>query len=787
MRSSTLFGRIALAAGLAAVGLALLTLAGWILDVPVLRAPLDAEIPMKANTAGAILLLGVGLAAAARTSRRIPVVLAAAVALLCVATVVQDVTGISLGLDEILVRDTLSPPPGTLAPGRMSPVTSVALLLLAISLATLRADGRFRRRASPALAIAAALLCASSLVGLAYGAHALRTLGRFNVIAPQTSLGLLALSAGLLALRHDAPPFAHWSRSDPGSVLARRLLPPAFLLPPLLGWIEITGERLGVWDDQLGAALLAFTVVAVATLLLVWTASALRRAAVAAQDAEVSRGALEEQRIRLFAAINDAVILTTPDRRISDVNAGFESAFGYTRDEVIGRTSEFLYENPRDFASITAQLARGAPPRQTALVGRRKDGRTFPTEASFFQIRSVGVLQGAGCVARDVSERRELEEQFRQAQKMEAIGRLAGGVAHDFNNILTAIIGYADLLHEELPDGRAREDVVEIRRAADRAAGLTKQLLAFSRKQVLRPAVIDLNAVALSSEGILGRVLGEDVRIVLRLDPGLPHVRADRGQIDQALMNLAVNARDAMPSGGTLTVSTASKEVDPASAAARPGLEPGLYASLTVSDTGTGMPPEVRARLFEPFFTTKGPGKGTGLGLATTYGAVKQSGGYIWVDSEEGRGTSFEILLPAVDEALEEPEKDAPVRRRGGETILLVEDEIAVRNLVRSALTTSGYAVLDAGSGEEAISAARAHGGPVHLLLTDVVMPGMNGRELAARVVVEHPETRVMFMSGYTDDVIARHGVLEAGTDFLEKPFAPSQVAARVRAALDRR
>jgi two-component system cell cycle sensor histidine kinase/response regulator CckA len=778
--------RLALALAAATATLAFLTLVGWFLDVPALRAPFDPGLPMKANTAAAILLLAIGLAFSARSRSRVPLVLGAAVALLCLATGVQDVARVSFGMDEILVRDALSRTPGTLAPGRMSPVTSASLFLLAVSLGTQRLGGRRLRWFSPLLATAAALFSGASLVGLAYGADVLRSLGPFNIIAPQTSLGLLALSAGLLALRDDLPPAAYWTRGDPGAALARRLLPPALLLPPLFVWIEITGERRGAWGDQLGPALLAFFVMAVASGFVLWTASALHRAAVVAEDAEASRGALEEQRRRLFEAVSDAVILTASDRRITDVNAGFEGTFGYTRDEVIGRTSEFLYEDPQDFASITEQLARGAPPRRTDLAGRRKDGRTFPTEASFFQIRSGGILQGAGCVARDVSERKELEEQFRQAQKMEAIGRLAGGVAHDFNNILTAIIGYADLLVEQLPEGPAREDLGEIRRAADRAAGLTRQLLAFSRKQVLRPAVLDLNVIARSSEGILGRILGEDVRLVLQLGPDLPHVRADHGQIEQALMNLAVNARDAMPSGGTLTVSTSSRRVDGSFAAARPGLKVGLYASLAVSDTGTGMTPEVRARLFEPFFTTKERGKGTGLGLATTYGIVKQSDGYIGVDTAEGRGTTFEILLPAVDDALDEPVTQAPVARRGGETILLVEDDIAVRTLVRTTLASSGYAVLEAGSGEEGIAVARAHRGTLHLLLTDVVMPGMNGRELAALVVAEHPEARVMFMSGYTDDAIARHGVLEVGTDFLEKPFAPAEVAARVRAALDR-
>ena len=784
------FSRFSFAFAAAVAALGLFSLAGWLLKIPALRAPIDAELPMKANAAVALVLLGIGLALAARDGERTlaPAALGGAVALLSLVTVAQDMTGWSFGLDEILSHD-LSPAPGTVAPGRMSPVTAGALLLLATSLAALRWRGRMGRLFSPLLACASGLLAMGSLVGVAYGASELLSFGPFNASAPQASLGLLALSAGILALRTDVPPAAFWARTDHGAALARRFLPPAFVLPPVLGWIQIAGQRRGLWNAELGMAIVAFEVIAIATALVLWNATHFTRAEAVAREAEASRTALQEHYQHLFASINDPVILTTPDRRITDVNPAFESAFGYARDQAIGRSAEFLYANPEDFAAISEQLARGVPPRHAAIPGRRRDGSTFPTETSFFLMRSGGGEPSAGAVVRDVSEHQRLEEQFRQAQKMEAVGRLAGGVAHDFNNMLTAIIGYADLLQERLTDGEARADLDEIRRAADRAAALTKQLLAFSRKQVLRPAVLDLNAIVRESQGLIGRVIGEDVRLVLLLDPALPSVRADKGQIEQALMNLAVNARDAMPVGGTLTVATAPKTVDEASASGRPGLRAGRYVAFTVSDTGVGMTPDVHARLFEPFFTTKGRGKGTGLGLATTYGIVKQSDGYIWVGSELGHGSTFEILLPAVagvPEGPEEPEEPAPVPRpMGGETILLVEDEEGVRKLVRSTLEASGYTILDAASGEEALDVFRAYQGPVHLLLTDVVMPGINGPELAKRIVGERPETRVLFISGYTDDALARNGALEPGTNLLEKPFSPADVANRVRAILD--
>jgi len=389
--------------------------------------------------------------------------------------------------------------------------------------------------------------------------------------------------------------------------------------------------------------------------------------------------------------------------------------------------------------------------------------------------------------ARDVTERRSLERQLLQAQKMEAVGRLAGGIAHDFNNVLTAIFGYVDLLLDGLPTlSPLRPDIEEIRTAAERAAGLTRQLLAFSRKQVLQMRTLDLNELLTDIDKLLRRLLGEDIDIVTKLDPRLGAVRADSGQLEQVVVNLAVNARDAMPGGGRLTIETRNAELDEAYTRQHVPVRPGRYVMFALSDTGTGMSPETMAHMFEPFFTTKEAGKGTGLGLATVYGIVKQSGGYVWCYSELGHGTTFTVYLPRVD-APAEPQ--APPREvatvTGTETILLAEDDEILRPLTKGLLAKLGYTVLEAESAEQAFAVAGVHQGPIHLLVADVVMPGASGRKLARRLAQSRPETRVLYVSGYTDDAIVHHGMLEPGLNFLQKPFTPAALARKVRDVLD--
>ena len=411
-----------------------------------------------------------------------------------------------------------------------------------------------------------------------------------------------------------------------------------------------------------------------------------------------------------------------------------------------------------------------------------------------FLISLLGIVENGAVtrtwgLQRDVTERAQLEEQVRTMQQMEAVGRLAGGVAHDFNNIMGIIIGHSDLMlmEEAHPSDRAKASLIHIRRAADKAASLTQQLLAFSRKQVLQPRIMDLNETVSDVEKMLLRVLGEDIEVTSRLEPALARVKADPGQMHQVLMNLAVNARDAMPHGGKLIMETANAVIDAAYADSRPGLHAGKYAMLAVSDTGHGMDSETLAHIFEPFYTTKGPGKGTGLGLATVYGIIKQSGGHVWVYSEPEKGTTFRVYLPAEQSAAETVAGQADVQQVicGTETILLVEDESDLREIARVFLSGYGYRILDAPSAPAALNLAKQFQGTIDLLLTDVIMPGMSGRQLAEQVAALRPSIKIVYMTGYTDDMVVHHRILEPGVSVLQKPFTRQQLGAKVRTALD--
>jgi PAS domain S-box-containing protein len=398
-----------------------------------------------------------------------------------------------------------------------------------------------------------------------------------------------------------------------------------------------------------------------------------------------------------------------------------------------------------------------------------------------------GVIQGVIGVALDITERERLTDQLRQSQKMQAVGELAGGVAHDFNNLLMVVKGHSQLLLDRIPESSPlRLSVEQVEKAADRAAALTRQLLAFSRKQVLQARVMDLNDTVAGMIRMFSRVIGENIQMAFVPGGKLGRVKADPGQIEQVLLNLVVNARDAMPSGGRLTIETSNVELDRGYSATHPSFEPGFYVMLTVSDTGCGMDAQTQARMFEPFFTTKGPGKGTGLGLATVYGVVKQSGGYIYVYSETGRGTTFKIYLPQVTAELDIVSPDTEKRRssRGTETILFVEDEQSVRELVRDYLVGAGYCVLEASDGVQGLKVAAAHPGPIHMLITDVVMPHLSGPELANKLSAQRPALKTLFISGYTDDTVFRHGVLEGGVAFLQKPFNLKALALKIREVL---
>jgi two-component system, cell cycle sensor histidine kinase and response regulator CckA len=511
-------------------------------------------------------------------------------------------------------------------------------------------------------------------------------------------------------------------------------------------------------------------------------------------DVITARKQAEAEHERLIAAIEqsgEAVVITDPSGVIQYVNPAFETITGYSRSEAVGQTPRVLKSGHHDESWYRAFWATllGGHTWQGRIVNRRKDGSLFTEEAVISPVcDAAGRIVNFVAVTRDITEHLRLSEQFHASQRMEAIGRLAGGIAHDFNNLLTVILNCTAMAIDGLRAGDPmREDLEDVQKAGERAAALTRQLLAFSRKQVLEPRTIDLNQIVASIERMLRRLVGEDIELEQVLASDLGMVRADPGQIEQVIMNLVVNARDAMPSGGKLTIETSNVEVDESHAATDLALPPGRYAMLAVSDTGCGMDAATRQRLFEPFFTTKAKGEGTGLGLSTVYGIVRQSGGNIFAYSELGIGTTFKIYLPRlVGEAAGRP-VDVPSPRPavGRETILLVEDEDAVRKVAVRMLQTAGYRVLAAANGGEALLTCEEHEGEIDLLVTDVVMPQMSGRRLAERLRRLQPNLRTLFMSGYTDDAIVRHGVLPPGTKFIGKPFNEAEFARKVRDTLD--
>jgi two-component system cell cycle sensor histidine kinase/response regulator CckA len=483
-----------------------------------------------------------------------------------------------------------------------------------------------------------------------------------------------------------------------------------------------------------------------------------------------------------------AMWVVGPDGTVEMWNPAAERIFGWRRDEVLGHPLPIV---AADHAEESRQIReRGL--RGEAVVGveaqrQRKDGARVEISESTAPMRDAGgAVLGVLAIAADITERKQLEEQLRQAQKLEALGGLAGGIAHDFNNLLTVIGGRSQIAAWDLPpDSKVRHHLDLIAQTVERAAGLTRQLLAFSRKQVLEPRVLDLGETVTEMMPMLRRLIGEDLDLATTSEPGLWRVKADPSQIEQVIMNLVVNARDAMPDGGRLTIETRNSELDEAYAKVHAGVEPGAYVMLAVTDTGHGMHAKILAQIFQPFFTTKEPGKGTGLGLATVYGIVKQSGGHIWVYSEVGQGTSFKVYLPRVEEAATVVTTVPQRARRGTETILLTEDDDQVRALARETLELSGYTVLEAASPTDALRIALQHSGVIHLLLTDVVMPGMNGRALADRLLALRPDLKVLFMSGYPASAIGHHGVLDPGTAFLQKPFTPGSLARKVGEVLD--
>jgi len=504
-----------------------------------------------------------------------------------------------------------------------------------------------------------------------------------------------------------------------------------------------------------------------------------------------------ERLLRQIIDANPSLIFVKDwDGRFVLVNQATAEIYGTTVESLIGKTDADFNSNAEEVAHFLRDdrdvMSSGHP----RFIGEERVTNPVTKQTRWFQTIKVplrmpdvetSTMLG---VATEITERKRLEEQLMQSQKMEAVGQLAGGVAHDFNNILTAIVGYTDLLAAELGGHeRQLEDLEEIRKAARRAAALTRQLLAFSRKQVLEPRIIDLNAVVMNLDKMLRSLISENIELKTDLAADLAAARADPNQIEQVVMNLAINARDAMPDGGTVTIETRNATLDDTYAAQHVSVIPGDYIMLAVTDTGCGMDEPTKSRIFEPFFTTKPVGRGTGLGLSTVYGIVKQSGGNIWLYSEPGKGTTFKIYLPAVAVPPEDIGTVAPAEAvgRGGGTVLVVEDDEQLRRLTHRALAGQGYTVLEADRGSTALDIARRHTGQIDLLLTDVIMPDMNGRKLAETIRAARPGLRVLYMSGYPDGAIASHGMLEPGVAYLAKPFTTQAITRKVREVLEAR
>jgi PAS domain S-box-containing protein len=674
---------------------------------------------------------------------------------------------------------------------------STFLVLLAIAALGMLRRGRFHRSV---LAATSGLLLGLAIVLILGGLPNSNPL-LLGFVIPITLAGLLASRRALLLtvglstlivsltaiLQHLSPPLAGFARLQDGITIIT------------IGIFTLTVGLLGLFLDRFGASLRSALVTALAREQELERGRADLETRIVDLEREIAErwrveAALRdsEERYRLLAENSSDLIslidLDNGGRRVY-ASPSYRTVLGYDPAELIG-ASAFDLVHPDDLNSLTEQVSRIADQGTAQVIYRIRhaDGSWRWMEVQAAAITRQGG-QYAVAVGRDVTERVRLEEQVRQSQKMESIGRLAGGVAHDFNNLLTAIMGNLELALNTLPASQViRDDLEEAQKAADRAAALTRQLLAFARRQAIEPRIINLNGLIGEMDKLLRRLIGEDIELVTLPTPDLGMIKADPGQIEQVIVNLAINARDAMPGGGKLTIETRNVALDRSSAQQHIDVTPGAYALLAVSDTGVGMDEETLRHVFEPFFTTKPKGKGTGLGLATCYGIVKQHGGHIWPYSELGHGSTFRIYLPQVAEPLEA--HAAPYHPdaipHGTETVLLAEDEASVRALAARVLRERGYVVLEASDGDEALRLASEHAAiPIDLLLTDVVMPRVSGKALVERVGALHPGIKVLYISGYADHAVVHHGRLDPGVDFLHKPFSPSTLARKVREVLD--
>jgi len=764
-----------------------IVLLGWWQQWSLFTQPPAGFIPMAPTTAAAFLLLAAGLiilTLAHSPARRYTAGGLAGLSLLIGAfALAARLVGLSLDPDAAVRVTTATL--GGVPLGVMSPVTAGGVLLLALAIVFLAVGRPALRAAAAPLATLPALAGTVVVLGYLYGTPLLYGSATIPVALP-TGLSLLLTAAAVIALAGpQAWPLRHLRGDTARARLLRAFLPATLVIVVATGLIESRLGGLAGTDRVLFSSWLAVVAAAAVALLVSRIA---RRIGGELDAALAERRRAEEQYRRLFEHELAGVGVVSLDGRFLACNPAFARILGYdSPEDLMMRDVSAIYAHSEDRQGVLARLQETGRLVSFENRLRRKDGREVWVLANMALVPGESGEQVIESTFVDISERKQLEQQLWQSQKLDALGSLAGGVAHDFNNVLTAILGYADLVLLDLPeDSPHRKDLEEISKAAQRAGELTGQLLTFSRRQPIEPRILNLNEVVAETDKMLRRLIGQEVRLVTVLKPSLGQVRADPGQIHQVLLNLAVNARDAMPDGGTLTIETHEMDVDGAYAQEHVDVQPGTYILLAVSDTGTGMDAATRARVFEPFFTTKEKGKGTGLGLATVYGIVRQHGGHIALYSELGTGTTFKVYLPRTEASAEPGRVKRPAQTRGGnETILLVEDEAPVRDFVTSALRRAGYQVLATADGDEALRVEATFADRIELLLSDGMMSGIRVPEMVAAFRQRRPGARVLLMSGYAQEAFIRQGLMVAGGAFLQKPFTTAGLVSKVREVLD--
>jgi len=670
-------------------------------------------------------------------------------------------------------------------PLRMSLVTAADLVLCGVALLAL--SRRARHTTVQTLIVPVGSTTLLSLASQMYSVSALERVAQFEAMSLASTIALALLSTGILFATPDAGLVAALRGRGLAGRLARRIIPAVFLVPLVVGWLRLWAERIGLYTPEFGIALFSVVTIVVLVLVIWWNVNSLAALEAAQQTNNLEirrqRDALQRQ-AELIDSSNDAIIVADSNRVIMSWNGGAQKLYGWTEQEASGKVLHELLQTtcPTSIAAITDELRRNKH-WEGEMVQTCRNGQTVTVDSRQVLLPDTAASPGGMLeINRDITDRKRLEGQLFQSQKLESLGRLAGGVAHDFNNILAVVIGYSEMVLEELPKGDPFcEPIGEISKAGQRATALTRQLLLFSHRQMDSPVNLVLSDAVRNLEKMLRRVIREDIEMILLVDDDRTIVHADPGYIEQVLLNLVINSRDAMPDGGRLVIETSHTIVTEQYVDSHFDVMPGEYALLTVSDTGCGMTLEVKERIFEPFFTTKEQGKGTGLGLATVYGIVKQSGGSIFVYSEVGHGTTFKIFLPAVKGAVEKREA-APVKRdlTGTETIMLVEDEDALRKLISEGLRRNGYTVIVNANGREALDVCRSYEGQIDLLLSDVVMPEMNGPDLAAAFKTIRPGVPILLMYGYTD-----RGPKDITGRIISKPFTLSDLMSEIRSLLE--